>query len=173
MNLQKKSDGKGNTNTITLTYGLAQWIETDINLIFKTLIPDSGETEFGFGDTILAGKFRVIDERKILPAILIEPSISFPTGSASKGTGSGETELGLLLVIEKTLGKLTGRANLGYFAANLDEDYKDRIFYAFELDFPISNKLRLASEVTGNTDSRARQGSVFTLTGLLFEITKT
>ncbi len=122
-------NGKENLTTLTLIYGIADWIEADMDFAFLTVRPDSRQNESGFGDILFLSKFKIFGENgivssnDILPGLVIEPSFSIPTGDEDKGLGLGETRLGLLLAVEKTFwDKLDGRANLGYFAINLDDD---------------------------------------------------
>ncbi|MBI2486612.1 MAG: transporter [Deltaproteobacteria bacterium] len=169
--------GKENIITLTLIYGLANWIETDIDFAFLTVRPDSGQNESGFGDILfllklkIPGESGILSGNEFLPDLVLEPSISIPTGDEDKGLGLGETRPGLLLAVEETFWrKLAGRANLGYFATNLDDDYKDKFFYGFQIDFPLlTERLRLGSELTGEFGSDDAN-PLFTLVGLVFQI---
>ena len=177
----KTDDGKDNVTTFALTYGLLDWIETEIDFAFLILRPDSGKNEFGFGDTVILSKFKILGEKGVLhvddlfPDMVIRPSVLLPTGDEDKGTGSGQIELGILLVIEKTFWKFAARANLGYLASNdptFDENFEDRFFYGFQIDLPLFiEKLSLGTELTGQFASG--EGSpLFSLTGLVFQITE-
>ncbi len=175
-------NGKENLNILTLIYGIANWIEADIDFVFLTLRPDSGQNESGFGDILILSKIKIFGENEILSSnellpglvLVIEPYISIPTGDEVKGLGLGETKLGILLAVEKDfLDKLDARANLGYFAVNLDDDYEDNFFYGFQIDFPIyGEKLRLGSELTGVFGSEGTN-PLFSLTGFVFQINDT
>jgi hypothetical protein len=172
--------GKDNISTLTVIYGLADWIEADIDFAFLTVRPDKGQNESGFGDILfllklkILGQNGILSENEVLPDLVLEPSISIPTGDEDKGLGLGETRPGLLLTVEETFwGKLAGRANLGYFAINLDDDYEDNFFYGFQIDFPLfTERLRLGSELTGVFGSDGAN-PLFNLTGLVFQITDT
>jgi len=177
----KTDEGKDNVTTFALTYGLLDWIETEIDFAVQTLRPDSGKNEFGFGDTVILSKFKIVGEKGVLydsdlfPDMVIRPSILIPTGDEDKGTGSGQIELGILLVLEKAFWKVAARANLGYFASNdptFGENFDDRFFYGFQIDFPLFiEKLSLGTELTGQFASS--EGSpLFSLTGLVFQITE-
>jgi len=178
---RKNDDGKDNVTTFALTYGLLDWIETEIDLALLTLRPDSGKNEFGFGDTVILSKFKILGEKGVLydnylfPDMGLRPSVLFPTGDEDKGTGSGQIELGILLVIEKTFWEVAGRANLGYFASNdptFDENFEDRFFYGVQIDFPLFiEELSLGTELTGQFAS-GEGSQLFSLTGLVFQITE-
>ena len=178
---RKNDDGKDNVTTFALTYGLLDWIETELDFALLTLRPDTGKNEFGFGDTVILSKFKILGEKGVLhdddlfPEMVIRPSVLIPTGDEDKGTGSGQIELGILLVLEETFWKVAARANLGYLASNdptFDENFEDRFFYGFQVDFPLFiERLRLGSELTGQFASG--EGSpLFSLTGLVFQITE-
>ena len=173
-------NGKENLTTLTLIYGIADWIEADMDFAFLTLRPDSGKDESGFGDILILSKIKIFGENgtlssnELLPGLVVEPSISIPTGDEDKGLGLGETRLGLLLAVEKTFwGTLDGRANLGYFAIKLDDDYEDNFFYGFQIDFPFfTERFRLGSELTGVFGSDGTN-PLFSLTGFVFQINDT
>lgn len=178
---RKNDDGKDNVTTFALTYGLLYWIETEIDFALLTLRPDSGKNEFGFGDTVILSKFKILGEKGVLydndlfPEMVIRPSVLIPTGDEDKGLGSGNIQLGLLLVLEKNFWKVGGRANIGYFASNdptFDENFEDRFFYGVQVDFPLFiERLRLGTELTGQFGENVG-APLFSLTGLIFEITE-
>ncbi len=180
-NFSNDDSGKQNVTTITLLYGALDWIEVDIIFALLNLRPDPGENEFGFGDIVLFTKIKVLGENgyfrqnKFLPEIVLEPSVSIPTGDEDKGLGSGSIELGILLAIEKQLLGINCRANIGYFSSNdptFDENFEDRFFYGAQIDFPLFiDRLRVGTELTGEFGENV--GSpLFSLTGLVFEITE-
>ena len=115
LNAFTKSDfGKDNISTVTFIYGLANWIEADIDFAFLAVRPDSGQNETGFGDILfllklkILGENGILGENEVLPDLLLEPSISFPTGDEDEGLGLGESRPGLLLAVEETFwGKLS------------------------------------------------------------------
>jgi len=177
----KTDEGKDNVTTFALTYGLLDWIETEIDFAVQTLRPDSGKNEFGFGDTVILSKFKIVGEKGVLydsdlfPDMVIRPSILIPTGDEDKGTGSGQIELGILLVIEKTFWKVAARANLGYLASNdptLDQNFEDRFFYGVQADVPLfTERLSFGTELTGEFGENVG-APLFSLTGFVFEITE-
>ena len=176
----KTDRGNDNLTKLTLIYGLTDWIELDIDFPFLVLMPDRDQNEYGFGDTVVLSKLKILGEggviggNKIFPDLALVPSILIPTGDEDKGLGSGEIESGFLLVVEETFWNLAGRGNVGYFATNdpaSDEDFTDRFFYGVQMDFPLfSEKLRLGSEITGEF-GQGEETPLFTLTGLVFQIT--
>ena len=177
----KTYEGKDNVTTFALTYGLLDWIETEIDFAVQTLRPDSGKNEFGFGDTVILSKFKIVGEKGVLydsdlfPDMVIRPSILIPTGDEDKGTGSGQIELGILLVLEKAFWKVAARANLGYFASNdptLDQNFEDRFFYGVQADVPLfTERLSFGTELTGEFGENVG-APLFSLTGFVFEITE-
>jgi len=178
---RKSDDGKDNVTTFALTYGLLDWIETEIDFALLTLRPDSGKNEFGFGDTVILSKFKILGEKGVLhdddlfPEMVIRPSVLIPTGDEDKGLGSGNIQLGLLLVLEKNFWKVGGRANIGYFASNdptLDQNFEDRFFYGVQADVPLfTERLSFGTELTGQFGESVG-APLFSLTGLVFQITE-
>lgn len=47
-------------------------------------------TESGIGDTLLQGRYYVLDEQGLLPSIALIARVKFPTADASRGLGTGE-----------------------------------------------------------------------------------
>jgi hypothetical protein len=175
-----RDNGRQDFIGLNLIYGIANWIEIDINFALLYLRPDSGEDETGFADILILSKIKILGEDGILgqrdhfPDLVLEPSVLIPTGNEDEGLGSGELELGLLLAVEKNLWRFIGRANIGYFATNIpvvDENFEDRFFYGFEVDLPLSERLLLGQELTGAFGS-GDKNTLFTLTGFVFTVTE-
>ncbi len=177
---RKNNDGKDNVTTFALTFGLLDWIETEIDVALLILRPDSGKNGFGFGDTVILTKFKILGEKGVLydndlfPEMVIRPSVLIPTGDEDKGLGTGKIQPGLLLVLEKNFWKVGGRANIGYFASNdptFDENFEDQFFYGVQIDFPLFiERLRLGTELTGQFGENVG-APLFSLTGFIFNIT--
>ena len=77
---------------------------------------DADETRWGLSDIPLNFKFNFFDETKRLPALALKTSLKMPTGSFSKGTGSGKVDFAASLLSQKSLGRFHLYSQLGFTA---------------------------------------------------------
>ena len=72
---------------------------THVQLDLITPVLFSGPRQSsGLGDVGLGVKWRVLDHHKILGDFALLPVIKFPTGSATRGTGTGTTDVGVTAI---------------------------------------------------------------------------
>ena len=114
-----------NNSNFTLNYGLTDRIELGINAPIIKIFNARGsnpENPTGIGDIQLGVKARLLEEREgsRIPAISVVFYVEAPTGSTTKGIGSGVTDYWLYGVLQKSLTKkTTARVNGGVlFAGN-------------------------------------------------------
>jgi hypothetical protein len=67
----------------------------------------------GLTDLAIAPKLQLLDGAPILANFSIQPSLKLPTGSADKGTGTGTTDVGLLLISSRSGGPFSLDLNAG------------------------------------------------------------
>ena len=70
----------------------------------------------GAGDFFVGVKLRLLEDAPIVGDFAILPSITFPTGSAARGFGSGERQGALLFISSHQFGDVEMDINLGYDA---------------------------------------------------------
>src|SRR5215469_17385578 len=88
--LDRASDGEQIVGPgLDFNYGIAPDMHLNIGPGFVHALPDGGSSEYGFGDTRIALKWRFVHESDDAPEIAIYPAVELPTGSASKGLGNG------------------------------------------------------------------------------------
>ncbi len=83
--------------------GLAEGVEISVSSDLFVRERSEGQGTSGQGDTVLAGKWRLVDDEGWRPALGVLPFVKFPTASRSKGLGSGRVDLGGLLAATKEL----------------------------------------------------------------------
>ena len=71
-------------------------------------------TGTGLGDAGIDVKWRVLEGAPVLGDFAVQPMLKFPTGSQSGGTGTGTTDVTLLLISSHDLGPVAMDLNLGY-----------------------------------------------------------
>ncbi|HWD40767.1 MAG TPA: hypothetical protein VG944_18105 [Fimbriimonas sp.] len=69
----------------------------------------------GYGDTELGFKYRFMQETSKQPMVGIFPLVEVPTGSVSRGLGSGKTSFFLPVWLQKTAGSWTVYGGGGYW----------------------------------------------------------
>ncbi len=74
----------------------------DVNKSGRTLFT-GGEGDFGLGDVSLFAKWRATEERGLWPTASLRFGLKLPTGDEDRVFGSGHTDLGVGLALEKTL----------------------------------------------------------------------
>jgi outer membrane putative beta-barrel porin/alpha-amylase len=70
----------------------------------------------GTGDLFVGVKVRLLEDAPIVGDFAILPSITFPTGSANRGFGSGKRQGALLFISSHQFGDVSMDINLGYDA---------------------------------------------------------
>lgn len=70
-----------------------------------TTIYQYGPSSFALSDISLFGKWQVLDEGVVTPAISVMGTLKLPTGKPSKGTGNGNVDEGLGIALQKSIGR--------------------------------------------------------------------
>ncbi len=116
--------------------------------------PACGPTQFGYGDTELAFKYRFIDEDKngSRPMVGVFPFVELPTGSESRGLGAGHVRAYFPLWLQKSFGEWTTYGGGGYWINHggdtLDRDYW---FFGWLLQRKVTDKLAIGGEIFHQT----------------------
>ena len=98
---------------LALALPVTERIEFEVATEYRKVELD-GVAHEGLGDSTLELKWRVVDETPNGVAVALIPELSLPTGSESRGLGSGHAELVVPVVVEKRLGRMTISGELGY-----------------------------------------------------------
>jgi hypothetical protein len=153
-------------------YGMTEKIELTMEIPY--LIRSSNENESGIGDINLWWKYLILPETEGRPAFTVKGIVKFPTGDKAKGLGSGGTDGSLLAVASKQLGRVTLHTNLGYTFVGKDGSPNIRNIYLYGLaaDLSLTQKIHLATEVTGNRqpDLTIKSNPLTAFAGLIYNI---
>jgi hypothetical protein len=84
-----------------------------LNVVQSPVRPP-GETSMHTSDLTVGVKWRLADDAPVLGRFAIFPNVKFPTGSAVLGSGTGTTDVGLLLISSHDLGPVAMDLNAGY-----------------------------------------------------------
>lgn len=74
----------------------------DVTRNGRTLF-SGGDGEFGLGDVSLVAKWQATEDRGLMPTVALRFGLKLPTGDEGRVFGSGHTDVGLGLALEKVL----------------------------------------------------------------------
>jgi hypothetical protein len=93
-----------------LKFGAAPRVQVDV--FAPAVDPPSGGMRIG--DVGVGAKWRLLDDAPLLGRFAVLPILKFPTGSRSAGTGTGTTDVSLLLISSHDIGPVALDLNAGY-----------------------------------------------------------
>ncbi len=121
-------------------------------------------THYGYADTELGIKYRLLEETESVPQIGFFPLIEIPTGNANEQLGNGKIQAYFPLWIQKSWGKITTYGGGGIWY-NPGPDRKNWVFTGWEIQYDFSTLVTLGSEIyyqtSGTQDSRSSAGFNF------------
>jgi hypothetical protein len=91
----------------------------------------------------------------------LQSTLKFPTGSADRGTGTGTTDVNVLLISSRTLGAVSLDINAGYTRRSGDGTRapKNAGLWALSFGFPIKGSLNGVAELFRNPATSGPSGS--------------
>ncbi len=118
--------------------------------VFGATSMPAGES-LGIGDIGIDLKWRLVDDAPIVGDFAVLPSIKFPTGSVASGTGTGTTDLGLLLISSHDFGGVEMDLNAGYTRRSGDGTNAPRNATLWTASFggPVAGQLGWVGECYG------------------------
>ena len=108
--------------------------------------PKGEDSHFGYGDTEIGIKYRLVHETEDMPAIGIFPLVEIPTGNQEKGLGNGHAQCFLPLWLQKDFGKWTTYGGGGYWI-NPGAGNKNYWFSGILLQYSFSDTFYLGGEI--------------------------
>lgn len=90
--------------------GLASHVQ--LGILASLIRPPGGSA--ALGDVAAGVKWRLADDAPILGDFALLPTIKFPTGSSSTGTGTGTTDVALYAISSRQFGGVAVDLNVGY-----------------------------------------------------------
>lgn len=100
---------------IEVNYGVVPEVRLHTILPMTLYAPDTGASNYGFGDTELGVKYRFIQEGHWLPEVGTFPLLEVPSGSHTKNLGSGHFQEFLPLWLQNNKEKWTVYGGGGYW----------------------------------------------------------
>lgn len=149
-----------------LKLGAASHLQLDFS--FTTVQPSRTQS-FGIGDAAIGVKWRVLDGAPLLGDFALQPSLKFPTGSVTAGTGSGTTDLSLLLISSHVLGPVALDINVGYTHRSAPGDSANAMLWTVSTGTTVHGPWAIAAEIFGYPGF-AGPGSVGFLAGPTYAV---
>lgn len=112
--------------------------------------PRGEDSHFGYGDTEIGIKCRLVHQTDFLPAIGIFPLVEIPTGDQDKALGNGQAQYFLPLWMQKDFGKWTTYGGGGYWI-NPGSGNKNYWFSGILLQYSFSDTFYLGGEIFHQT----------------------
>jgi hypothetical protein len=146
------------TSAVTTTptvfkFGIAPRAQLSVG---ATLVHSVGGT--GAGDLFVGVKLRLLEDAPVIGDFAILPSITFPTGNADRGFGSGKRQGGLLLISSHQFGDVAMDINLGYDAPHGWPEHAS--LWTFSFGGPIHGRLGWTLEGFGVNDDAGRTAAL-------------
>jgi hypothetical protein len=163
----------GVTGTIPhleVNYGVIPDVQLHL-IVPNSFVSSGGEArKYGFGDTELGVKYRFVQETEDHPQIGMFPLAEVPTGSETRGLGSGHTQLFLPVWAQKTIGKWSTYGGGGYWISP-GAGNKNSLLAGWQAQYQLTKEFspgaeiyyRTAQVVGGNASAQVNLGFVWDL----------
>ncbi len=124
----------------------------------------SGDSTNDFDDFIIGVKIRMRNESRRFPAIASKFGYQMPNTDQAKGIGTNQVNIFSKVILQKSFGgakggaapvKVFGNIGLGIMSAPLgDFGQNDVMLYGVAAEFPVTERVTLATEVNGRVNTR-------------------
>jgi hypothetical protein len=152
---------------IEINYGVIPNIQVHLVAPLGYVHTSEG-THYGYSDTEIGVKYRIIEETETTPQLGFFPLIEIPTGNESKQLGNGQTQIYLPVWIQKSWGSFTTYGGGGIWY-NPGSGHRNWAFAGWEIQYEFSKVITLGSEIYYQTadalDSNSSAG--FTIGGFI------
>jgi hypothetical protein len=144
-----------------LKIGLAKRVQLNLSGTWLRLSGGGAAVESGVGDVTVGMKWRLLDGAPVLGDFAVLPSVKLPAGSASRGTGTGTTDAGLLLISSHQLGPVAMDLNAGFTRRGGDGTVapKSSTVWAASFGSQLVGPLGMVAEVFGYPGTSGPAGS--------------
>lgn len=142
-----------------LNYGVVPGVQLHLVAPLGYVRGDDG-THYGYSDTEVGVKYRLIEETEAVPQIGIFPLVELPTGDKNKQLGSGKVQAYVPAWVQKSWGKLTTYAGGGFWY-NPGVGQKNWTFAGWEAQYDFSEVVTLGGELyyqTADTEESQSRG---------------
>ena len=157
-------DRRGATTLLTPTtfkFGLAPRLQLELAGSFITTSAPGVPRQSGAGDVTVNLKWRLVDDAPVVGDFAILPALKLPAGSADRGTGTGTTDVSLLLISSHDIGGIALDLNAGVTRRSGDGTLAPRTatLWTVSTGGPIAGRLGFAAELFGLPGTAGVAGS--------------
>jgi len=146
-------NGSGATGTapqVEVNYGAFPDIQLHVIAPFAFNAPKIGSSFYGYGDTELGIKFRLVSDWDSNFQMATFPLVELPTGNKTQGLGSGQTQAFIPLWFQKQLGPFTSYGGGGYWI-NPGTGNRDWVYLGWAVEDQLDALLTLGGELFFHT----------------------
>jgi hypothetical protein len=113
---------------------------------------------YGYGATEFGAKYRFVQEGKTMPMIGVFPLVEAPTGNASRGLSSSQTQFFLPVWLQKSLGNWSSYGGGGYWI-NPGVGNQNYWFFGWQVQNQVTKQLSIGAELFHSTGMPTVDGS--------------
>jgi len=158
MQQTKTRDGwTGAAPYVEFNDGAVPDVQLHIQMPLMLNAPVSGSRQYGYGDTELGVKYRILQESDHTPMVAVYPAVELPTGDADRGLGNGKMQVFLPVWLQKRWGSWQSYGGGGYWI-NHAADQKNHWFFGWQVQRDLSDALSLGGELFYSTEAVVGQG---------------
>jgi hypothetical protein len=137
---------------VEINHGLLPEFQIHLLMPLLYLKPAGQSYSYGYGDTELGLKYRLVKETKYMPSVATFPLVEIPTGDESKGLGTGHVQFFLPLWLQKTFGPWITYGGGGYWN-NPGNEFRNWWFLGWAVQRELSKALSIGAELYYKTES--------------------
>jgi hypothetical protein len=154
--------------------GLGRKLQLDIAPGWAWVEQD-GQGQAWLSDLVVGVKWQLAGHLPVLADISVQPTLKIPTGSLRRGTGTGTTDVNILVISSRKVGPVSLDLNAGYTRRSGDGSNapKDSTVWTVSTGTPIVGDLQWDAEIFGYPGTSGPAGYapiVALLTGPAFEV---
>jgi hypothetical protein len=159
-----------------LKIGIAPRVQLNLGSSWLRLSGGGAAARSGIGDLTVGLKWRLADGAPVLGDFAVLPSVKLATGSPSRGTGTGTTDVGFMLISSHEFaGGVAMDLNASYTRRDGDGTQAPRsaTLWAASFGVPLYGSLGMVAEAFGSPGTSGPAGSppsVGLLTGPTYEV---
>ena len=153
-----------------LSAGILPRFEARLEMPVLVLEEDGARSYGGLADAVVGIKYRLVDEKPAVPALLAAIACRLPTGDIDRGLGAEEVDVTVLGVLGKRIGSFLLNGNVGYTFVTANRDL-DVWTLAASVEYRVTPALSVVGEALGflprhrdeSATGRVRAGVIYAL----------
>jgi hypothetical protein len=171
-----RADEGGRTYSVPTVTKIGLTSHMQLNLNTPAFASGPGQSG-GIGDVSVGLKWRLLDDHAVLGDFALLPAIKFPTGSTTKGTGSGTVDVGITAIASYDIHGVSMDLNAAYtrIGGTGSSAPSSAALWTASFGFPVSGHLSWVAEVFGQPtiDGSGTPSTAAFLTGPTYLVSTT